>query len=426
MKSSSVLPKISRNLAYRTLALVIVVGSLVYGLEWFLKVRSDLGGLESSNTVGWISAVQYGKDGRQQAVLISPDGTIHKDPGHTPESTDRDVTWSPNGNFLYFVSDRAEHNYNLYRWNPGSGKAAEQRTIGTRARGNLRFPAQSTNEADSVAKGLLTTGGVVQEFDPSNMSTAQVLPPTQKEITVAKGDDSGTEGQFEGVYGSLGTSFREAQWCGNHKFIVAVMPRESGETLVLQEMEAVDGKFPQPRQLMTGEHIEFTVNPKDGSVVYCVQGFQWPEGAPPADKDGQPRKKPFINGLGVFDITNGKPILLAANQGDLIYSAPTINPSGSVVAVVLEKVIKGEVKTDSLTTYPTTADANFKPLRIQADIHEPSWSADGIHMLVAVRLPGKHRAIYEIATDGSAPPRNITGEDADFGFPHYSPQQKSG
>jgi len=187
-------------------------------------VRSDLGGLVESETAGWISAVQYLPHG-QQAVLISPDGKYHKDPGYVENTVDRDLTWSPKGNFLYFVSDRAEHNFNLFRWAPSEDKPSEQRTIGTRARGDLKFPAQLSEEPDRTAKGLLTTGGLVQEFDPTNQSTAQVLPPTQKEITQSKGgDENGTEGQFEGIYGSLGTSFREAQWCANKTFIVVGHP----------------------------------------------------------------------------------------------------------------------------------------------------------------------------------------------------------
>jgi len=425
IKPSSVLPKISRNLAYRTLFLVVVVGSLTYGMEWFLKVRSDLGALATSDTVGWISAVQYLPEGKgQQAVLIFPDGKIHRDPGYVPNTTDRDVTWSPHGNFLYFVSDREEHNFNLFRWTPSSKDPAERRTIGTRSRSNLKFPAQPGPESDSEAKGLLTTGGLVQEFDPTNQSTAQILPPTQKEITQSKsGEEKGTEGQFEGVYGSLGTSFREAQWCGNKRYIAGVMRRETGETLIVQEMQPVDGKFPQPRQLITGEHLEFAVNPKTGDIVYSVQGFQWPDATPPADKDGKPMKKPFINALGVYSFS-GKPFILAANKGDIAFGSPAINSDGTAMAVVISKVANGEVTTQGLMTYPTSLDPNFKPLQIPGDIHEPSWSLDGTHILAAVRRPGKPRTIFEIPTDGSSAPRSITGDTGDFGFPHYSPQRK--
>ena len=421
-KPSLILPKISRQLAYRTLTLVVVVGSLTYGLLWFLKVRSDLGGLETSNTAGWISAVQYLPHG-QQAVLISPDGKVHKDSGYVPNSVDRDIVWSPKGNFLYFVSDRVDHNFSLFRWSPDSGKPSEQRTIGTRARTSLKFPSQKGEETDKDAKGLIITGGMVQEFDPTNQSTAQVLPPTQKEITQSKGNDEhGTEGQFEGYYGSLGTSFRLAEWCGDKHYIAAIMRRESGEILIIQEMRQVEGKFPPPRPIVAGEHIDLAVNPVDGKVVYCVVGFQWPDTASAVTPEGTPRKKPFINGIGTCDL-QGKNEILIANQGQEAYSSPAVSPDGKGLAIILEHKENGTYSSVGLATLPVANDPTYPKHQFGGDIHEPTWSPDGTHILAAVHPTGKARMIFEIPVDGS-PPRNITGEVGDFGFPAYSPQKK--
>ena len=421
--SQTILPKINRILAYRTLALIVGVGSLAVGLMWFLKVRSDLGGLIKSDTAGWISAIEYLPQG-QQVVLISPDGKVHKDPGHTANSIDRDATWSPKGNFLYFASDRVDHNFNVFRWSPSSEKESEQRTIGTpRSRGNLRFPAQPIEEPDNIAKALLTTGGVVQEFDPATSATVQVLPPTSKEITQAKsGDESGTAGQFEGAYGTLGTSFREGQWCGNQRYICAVMRREAGEVLVIQDMQRAEGKLPPPKVLIAGEHVEFAINPKDGNIVYCVQGFQWPDGKPPEPKDGKKITKPFINGLGIFAF-EGNPVILGASKGDIVFTSPAISPDGKAIAIVVGKMEKGELQIAGLATYPTSNDPTFKPLQYRGDVHEPSWSIDSQHILAALRMPNKPRSIYEFAMDGTAP-RNVTGDTGNYGFPHYSPQQK--
>jgi len=422
--SPSILPKISRKLAYRTLVLVVVVGSLVYGMEWFLQHRSDLGQFRESNTVNWISAVQYLPDGYQQAVLIEPGGgKIHKDPGYVAKTNDRDVTWSPHGNFLYFASDRTDHNFNIFRWSPSSDDPAEQRTIGTRARGNLKFSVQA-DEKDGEAKGLLTTGGLVQEFDPNNSTTAQVLPPSQKEISQSKGDESGTESQFEGIYGTFGTSFREAQWCGGHRYIAGIMEREAGESLILQDTQPVDGKLVEPRQLLTGEKIEIAINPKDGNIVYCLQGFQWPSGVPPTDKDGKVIKKPFLNAIGVLSPT-AKPITLSGNNGQAIFSSPSVSYDGKAIAVIVSTVEKGEVKTFGLVTFPTSNDPGFKQLTKRGEIHEPSWSPDGLHIVASVKLPGKHYSIYAIPVDESSAPLNLTGDVGDFRFPKYSPQVKN-
>jgi len=419
----SLIPKISKNLTYRTLFLFVVFGSLAGGLYWFLKVRSDLGGLHTSNTVGWISAVEFSPQS-QQAVLISPDGKVHKDLGHVAGGADRDLAWSPKGNFLYFVSDREDHNFNLFRWAPDLEKA-ERRTIGTRARSDLRFPAQPTEDSDSTAKALIITGGLVQEFDPTNQSTSQVLPPTSKEITQStKGEEQGTEGQFEGVYGTLGTSFRDAQWCSDHHGIAAIMRRESGEVLIYQDMRIQpDGKLLQPSAMIAGDHIDLAVNPKDGTIVFCVTGFQFTDPNAALDKDGKKRAKPFINGVGFSDFK--KSMILAANQGQVTFTSPAISPDGTGLAIVLGKKDEtGDVSPMALATLSAKGDSSYKGTQFSGSVHEPSWAPDGAHILVAVTTPAKHRSIFEIPTDGS-PPRNVTGDVGDYGFPHYSPQVKT-
>ncbi len=423
--SSSILPKITKKLAIRTLCLVVIVGGLIYGLEWFLGVRKDLKGLVKSDTVGWISAIQYQKDGRQ-AVLISPDGKIHKDAGYQAKATDRDLAWAPHGNFLYFISDRAEHNYNLFRWAPSSDEAAEQRTTGTRARSNPKFPRETIEEGDDVAKPLITCGGIIQQFDPKNQTTEQILPPTQKEIAETKGTGeegaSGIDSQFAGVYGNLGTSFREAQWCGKNKYIIGIMRRDNGEVLVLQDMQPVDGKFPQPKALTAGEHVDFDVNPKDGNIVYTVQHFMWPE-KPPMDEKGQLVKKPFQNAAVIFDLQDGKGSVIAANDATG-FGSPTIKPDGTLVAMVLGTVDNGALTPKGLVTFPTVQDPAFKQMRIPGEIYEPSWSPDGVHLVFALRGKDGKRSIFDLRTDDGTM-RNVTGDSGgDFAFPRFSPQIK--
>ena len=422
--SNSILPKISRKLATRTLALVIVVGSMAYGLEWFLKVRTDLKGLQTSNTVGWISAIQYLPDG-QQIVLISPDGKIHKDTGYKAHTTDKDAAWSPHGNFLYFVSDRNEHNFNLFRWSPSTDEPAEQRTTGTRARSNPKFPAESLEEKDSVAKALITCGGLIQQFDPTNQSTEQVLPPTSKEIaqSQATGDENpgGIESQFTGVYGNLGTSFREAQWCGGKTFIAGIMRRDNGEILVLQGMEPVNGKIPQPRAVAAGDRIEMCVNPKDGNLIFTVQNFRWPE-ATPMDANGKPIRKPFVNGIVNYDLKTGKGDLIMGDS-KLAFTSPQVRPDGTCVLAVVGDLDSGSFTPRGMLTAPTVRDPNFKGIRVPGEIHEPSWSPDGTHIVFAVRNGGK-RTLFDYRIDDPAP-RNISGDEGDFGFPRFSPQTKS-
>ncbi len=117
--------------------------------------------------------------------------------------------------------------------------------------------------------------------------------------------------------------------------------------------------------------------------------------------------------------------MITGGGPETIFDAPAINPDGTQMALVVESDNKGDVTPNGLWTLPTSRQKDFKPLRIPGDIHEPSWSPDGSHILAAVREPGGKRTIYEIPIDHS-PPRNITGDAGDFGFPQYSPQQKGG
>jgi hypothetical protein len=202
------------------------------------------------------------------------------------------------------------------------------------------------------------------------------------------------------------------------------MRRESGEILVVQEMKIVDGKYPPPHALIAGDHIDLAVNPKNGGLVYCVTHFQWPDAASAAPgPDGKAPKKPFVNAVGTFDFS-GKNTILAANNGELNFGSPAISLDGVSLAVVLSKTQNGDTTPVGLVTMPTSEDPNFKRKQFGGDIHEPSWAPDGAHILVAVRRPGKPRTIFEIPIDGS-PPRDVTGDLGDFGFPKYSPQVKA-
>lgn len=421
--SPSILPQISKKLAIRTFCLVVVVGSLLYGLLWFLKYRSDLDMLVSSDTAGWVAAVEYLPEGHQ-AVLISPDGVIHRDLGYKSHSTDRDLAWSPKGNFLYFISDRSEHNFNLYRWSPKLEKPAEQRTTGTRARSNPTFSVQPTDERDGEAKSLITCGGLVQQFDPANTSTEQVLPPTTKEITQTQGDENekgGIDSQFQGVYGRLGTSFRVAQWCGNKRYIAGIMRRENGEVLILQDMQPESGKLPQPKAIASAEHIDLAVNPKDGNVVYTIQNFQWPD-VPPTDPSGNPTPKPFMNAVAIYDLEKGQSTLITKSD-KVAFGSPAIKPDGSSLVLVIGKIENGGLTPTMVANFPTTRDPGFKQFKVPGDVHEPSWSPDGNHLLLAIRDTRGKRTIYDLRIDDGTM-RAVTG-DGDFGFPVFSPQVKS-
>ncbi|MFX9042746.1 hypothetical protein ABTN45_20195, partial [Acinetobacter baumannii] len=62
-------------------------------------------------------------------VAIKPDGTIVESPDFVKGSRDRDAVWRPDGNRIFFSSDREEKAFNIYRWNLATNKVV-RRTLG--------------------------------------------------------------------------------------------------------------------------------------------------------------------------------------------------------------------------------------------------------------------------------------------------------
>ena len=202
------------------------------------------------------------------------------------------------------------------------------------------------------------------------------------------------------------------------------MRRESGEILIYQDMRLQpDGKLLQPSPIIAGDHIDLAVSPKDGTLIFCVTGFQFPDPSAAVDKDGKKRNKPFVNGIGYFDFT--KSMILAANAGQVTFTSPAISPDGTALAIVLgKKDPNGDLSPMALATLSAKGDAKYKGMQFGGEVHEPSWAPDGAHILIAVTTPNKHRSIFEVPTDGS-PPRNLTGDTNDYGYPRYSPHLKA-
>ncbi|HSI73155.1 MAG TPA: hypothetical protein VK934_08245, partial [Fimbriimonas sp.] len=211
-------PKVVHKLLVRTLILVVVLGGILMLIQ--RTRQKDVNAGQIADTVGWISAIEYKEDGTE-VVAVKPDQSIARVPGWKDGVQDRDQVWSPTGNFIFFISDRKEDTYHVYRWNPNAAEA-EIRTIGKRGRS---FPTFKLHP-DATNTMLMTSGGVVMEFDPSEQLQTQVLPPSSNEITVGgDGDESGTQSSFSALYGQIGKSFRYARWCGNDDHIAAIMRR---------------------------------------------------------------------------------------------------------------------------------------------------------------------------------------------------------
>lgn len=420
-------PKIVRKFITRSVVLMVTIAVLFYGYQWAQQQKGDFD-FAPAKTAGMIGAVRLEDEG-QRAVAFTADGKLVENPGYETGVIDRDLVWQPDGNRLFFVSDRGKvpgsniKAFNIFRWNPATNDAPVQRTDGTRGRGNPSFSDEEAPGRNSSA--LIVSGGFVLEFTPKDKSTRQVLPPLGNEISASDEEGGGSAGQFGRVYESLGTSFRLAKWCKGKRFIAAVMRNESGETLVLQDLEPGEKGLKSPVPIAGGERIEIAVNPKDGRIVYCIQNFRWPNEKmiPPEFKKGNRVTVPFRHGIAIFDPENPtqtEPVALSQSD-EIAFGQPVISPDGSVIAVTVGKFADAAITPGQLVVMPLRAQGGAAPTGlVQGEVYEPDWSPDGGRLVYIKRDAGK-RHIYSIKNDGSD--EKAVSTEGEFATPKYSPQQ---
>ncbi len=423
--------KITQKLALRTLFLVLFVGVL-FGAFYYIKdKRGDFNRDSKADTIGTIAAIQF-EDSGQRVCLFSADGKLKVDNDYKKGARDQALAWQPDGNKLFFASDRVGKNFNIFRWDTGS--QMEQMTTGTRARNNPSFPIDLQG-AEAGESALITTGGSVFEFVVKTKATPQVLPPLGKEISTsgdAGSDEHGIDSQFGALYGKLGNSFRAAKWCKNKGFVAAIMRRDQGEVLVAQDLTPVVGKdgetsFKSPTVLQAADHIEMTVDPKTGNLIYSVQGFQWMDELhiPPKYLNKGKVSYPFQNGIMIFDFTAQSVPIILSNDAAVAYGFLAASPDGS-------KLIVTSGSYDSATGYSPLVLVTM-PLQpgggavgsvlARGAIFEPSWDPTGELIAFAMRGPDGKRGIYTVSKDGTGQ-KKVSG-DGDFGFPIFSPQVKA-
>ncbi|CAN5410939.1 hypothetical protein BH11ARM2_BH11ARM2_35560 [soil metagenome] len=419
-------PKILQKMLLRTVLLAAMLAALFYAYNWTRERKGDFD-IAPADTKGWTLAVKVQTDG-QQVVAVKPDGTIVENAGWTAGTVDRDAVWQPDGNRAFFVSDRdAPGNpkgakaFNIFRWNPVTNGEPDQRTVGTRSRSDPAFPMQPV---EGPVTALITSGGFVQEFDAKDRSTRQILPPVGNEVATSN-DEGGAaaSSQFSAFYGELGNSFRTARWLHGKDFIAAVMRRDEGEVLVIQDMRPTsDGKFKRPLVPAAGERIDLAVDPKSGNLVFSVMGFAFPPGQPVPDqfKKGNTITVPFKNALFRVDPEKGmEPPVAASNVA--AFAHPVISPDGSQIVMVVGQFADGAITPKQLSILPNQSGAApAQATLVEGEVYEPVWSKDGSRILYAKRTSGS-RSIFEIGKDGSGE-RNLTGGKGDFANPAPSPQ----
>lgn len=419
---TSAQPKIVNRLWVRTLGLILGLGALFLTYRYFSSYNKDPGSFGAVNTSGQLAAIEYLPNG-QQAVVFTADGNVVRSPGYREGAVDRDIVWQPDGNRLYFVSDRGGDAFQVFRWKPTADSAPEARTVGSRSKSNPAFPVDATG-AD--ARLLMTSGGVVQELDPREVKTPQILPPVTNEIAAGSGDEEGgSVSQFAGLYGQLGESFRVARYVAKQEGVAAVMRRAQGEILVVQRLPKAGEKLAPPQVIAAGDRIDIAVNPADGGFVYTVQNFQWPT-KPPEEfiKNGKVTR-PFNHFVGMWSPNATQPTFIAVSQDDKVaFGSPAISPDGSQVLVVVGSYQDSSVEPSQLVVMPVREGGGQagSPL-IPGRVYEPTWHPNGQKIAYAKRGEDGKRGIYIANADGSGE-QNVSASRGDFASPRFSPQSK--
>jgi hypothetical protein len=428
-------PKVLQRMLLRTLLLVLVLGALVLGFQWFTGLRGDFD-LAPANTQGMIAAIEYDEEDGQRLVAFRADGTKVTNAGWTAGVIDRDPTWSLDGNRVFFVSDRGVSgqqgvkSFNIFRWNPDRNDAPVQRSIGTRSPGNPSFQEHITDDRGPTA--LLTSGGFVVEFNDKEKTARQVLPPVGRGISTTTDDEAGTENQIAALYGQFGQSFRVAKWFAGRQFIAAIMRREEGEVLIIQELAPREIKMPdgtttrgldRPRPVVAGDRIDMAVNPKSGELVYVVQGFRWLDerSIPEEFRRNNRVTVPFHHAIGLVGVDGvDLPPVAVSPDPSQSFAAPTISPDGSTLIIVAGEMGADNFEPRALVSMPASSGGAASGTALaQGEIFEPTWSPDG-ERLVMVKRSGGKRALFTIAKDGSD--EKALSTDGSYESPRFSPQ----
>lgn len=420
-------PKNLRRMLYRSAVLLFVVAAAIVGYRFYAAWSQDIDLPAAADTSGYVSAIQLLEEG-SQAVVFKPDGTLLPSPGYSPGKNDKDAVWRPDGHRLFFISDREDNAQNVYRWNFGAGSVA-RRTYNSRTKGIPAF-LPGSQEAGTA---LITSGPFVLEFDPSRATTRQVLPPVAKD-RVAVDDEGGAGGQFDAAYRILGNSFREAKWTPDKRFVAAVMRREEGEALILQEIEG--DKSPIP--IVAGDHIEFDVDPATGRVVFLVLNFRFidPKQAPPElIKEGR-IVLPFRHVVSVIDpalISNPETArqpgatleILRSSKDEEAFHELSVAPDGSRILLVVGRYDpdKGRVEPEAMASMPMVEGGQGGSLILRAKVYEPSWHPNSSTIAFVMYNAQGKRAVHTINRDGGGL-KDLSGDRGDFAFPRLSPQSK--
>lgn len=415
----------NNKLAIRLIIGLFIIAALVLGFQWWRGIKNDPD-FGHADTVDMVGAIEQLADG-DQAVIFQSDGKKISSPGYRESAVDRDLVWQPDGERVFFISDRSK-GIHMFRWNPVGD--VQQRSVDGGSKGSIMFGPVGDTPAEQSA--LITSGGRVLRYDPKVPATYQELPPKERER--ASGEEGGAGGQFEVAYSKIGNSFKKAVWSKDRKSIVAVMRRDGGEVLVVQSMTGLrdlntgEVRLLPPTAITAAKKVDFDIA-ANGVVVIAMTGFQFP------DPDKIPKEfikngkvvPPYDNAIIYFnpdDITNtGMKAIYVFPDAKGAAMQPAISPDGSKVLLSIGPADEdGNIQFAGIVAMPVTEGGGGQGAPVvRGPASQPSWHPSGNKITYIKTDTAGKRSIFVANADGSEE-RNLSASSGNYSHPVFSPQ----